>query len=314
VVACYTRRERATGPLRTEPRPGVISTVTDRRRSLVLLVFWATTATPAQAYVRLQTAKGAPYHWTQPDPHLEVYLGEPRGPLGSPELLQAVTAAAAAWSHQELTCSAVSLQVDGVAEPTAPIARDGVNRLIFRRDRWCPDSPALRCHGHEILALTTDVTGLHSGEILEADIEVNAVDFTWADLVAHPEAIGAYDLQNALTHELGHFIGFAHTCRVSVKDPTWPDDRGKGVQLCGQEDEVARESTMAATVTEHDVERRTLSPDDQRGVCDVYPAGIPQGVTIIEGGGGGCAVEGPGRGGWWWLALLAALARWRRAR
>jgi MYXO-CTERM domain-containing protein len=300
--------------LRNRSSSGVKETVTDLGRAFALVVCLAATATPAQAYVQSVGKKGALSHWTNPDQHLLAYVGEPRGPLGSPELLNAVTAAAAAWSYPQVACTSAAVKVDGVAEATAPIGLDGVNRLIFRRDRWCSDSPEVPCHGRQILAVTTNTVGLHSGEILETDIEVNAVNYTWADLVAHPELTGVYDLQNALTHELGHFLGFTHSCRVSSEEPLLQDDRGQPVRWCGEEDQIAHESTMVATISERDLERRSPSADDQRGVCNLYPAGIAQGVTIVAGGGGGCAVAPPGRGGWWWLALLAALSIRRRTR
>jgi hypothetical protein len=44
--------------------------------------------------------------------------------------------------------------------------------------------------------------GVARGVILQADIIVNAVDHAWG-----PDA---YDLQNVLTHELGHALGLPH--------------------------------------------------------------------------------------------------------
>jgi hypothetical protein len=201
----------------------------------------------------------------------------------------------------------VELTVHGRPEASAQVKRDGANRVVFRREQWCPDprEPGEDCHSPQSLALTTNVVELKSGRILEADIEVNAVDYVWTDLVLRPGAVPhGRDLQNALTHELGHFLGFAHSCRLTPGDPSSTDDQGRPVPDCADASAEALASTLRPDVSETDVERRTLTDDDQRGACDVYPRGITQGQTLVASGG--CNV-GTGRPPHFLLVLVLAL-------
>ena len=278
---------------RGEPEPDSARGSKPAMRVAPMVLIALLAPAPASAYVRAVTAKGAAWQWDNPALTLEVQAGQPDARLSSQELVQAVAGAAAPWSQPALACTSVQLTVVGHPEATAPIKRDGVNRLVFRRDQWCPDprAPGEPCYNDSILALTTSQVEVNTGRIAEADIEVNAVDHDWSDLVAKPGAFpGAMDLQNALTHELGHFLGFAHSCLLMPDELADTDDQGQPVPLCREAGQAARESTMVATIAENDVDRRTLTPDDERGVCEVYPKGITRGVTQHPPGDGGCAV------------------------
>jgi hypothetical protein len=258
-----------------------------------LLVAILVAPTPASAYVRAVTKKGAAWQWDHPTLRLDVNAGKPGPELSSEELIQAVAGAAAPWSQPQLACTAVQLKVVGHPDAGGPVKRDGVNRVVFRRDRWCPEpqAPEEPCYNESILALTTGQVEVNTGRILESDIEVNAVNHAWSDLVANPGAFpGAGDLQNALTHEMGHFLGFAHTCLLVGDELARTDDQGQPVVFCGQASEAARESTMVASIGDFDTDRRSLTADDERGACEIYPKGITRGVTQQGGGGGGCAV------------------------
>jgi hypothetical protein len=270
----------------------------------------------AHAYVRAVTPGGAPWHWDRPVLTLKVYAGQPAPGLSSDELVQAVAGAAAPWSQPQLTCSSVALTVEGQPEASAPVKRDGVNRVVFRRDQWCPHprAPGEPCYSPQILAQTIDVVDLKTGRIVEADIEVNAVDHVWTDLVRHPgEVPGARDLQNALTHEVGHLLGFAHSCHISADDPSDTDDQGQPVPFCSEAGPQALASTMVAQIAETDLDRRTLTEDDERGVCEVYPPGITRGATQVEPPAGGCTMA-RGQPPALALALLLLLLGARRYR
>jgi hypothetical protein len=264
-----------------------------RTAALFALACGLAAPAPAQAYVRAVTEKHAAWHWDRPSITLDVHAGQPGPELTSEELVQSVAGAAAPWSQPQLACTSVSLQVAGHPEATAPVKRDGANRVVFRRLEWCPDprEPDEPCYASEILALTTAQVELGSGRIVEADIEVNAVDHPWSDLVAKPGAFpGASDLQNTLTHEVGHLLGFAHSCLLKASELARTDDQGQPVPLCFEAGQAARESTMLASISQFDIDRRTLTPDDERGVCEVYPKGITRGLRQPPPGGGGCAV------------------------
>ncbi len=162
-------------------------------------------------------------------------------------------------------------------------AYDGRNRVVVRETSW----PALA--GTETLALTTILYDRDTGAILDADIDLNASVHAFSTTT--PPAAGADDVQNTLTHELGHLLGFDHSA-----DPS---------------------ATMYGSALVSDLTKRDLAPDDVRAVCDVYPTGAPSPTVWPPPAGGGCSVRPAGaRHGLpaWVLALGIATIIGRRAR
>jgi len=106
------------------------------------------------------------------------------------------------------------------------------------------------------------------------------------------------DLENVMTHELGHYLGLAHS---TVLD-----------------------ATMFASAEAGETIKRDLDPDDIEGLCTIYPAGSPGGVCDFTPRGGlqldcetGCSVSSLGAGPASSLpAFFAAVAliRFRRRR
>jgi MYXO-CTERM domain-containing protein len=113
-----------------------------------------------------------------------------------------------------------------------------VNLVVMRDDNW-PHAA-----GGETLALTTLSFQAETGEIFDADIEINTAENNFA--IADPVADDAMDLRVVLAHQAGHFLGFAHSA-----DPKSP---------------------MNAAYTPGSP-NRTLLPDDVAGMCDVYAPG-----------------------------------------
>lgn len=123
------------------------------------------------------------------------------------------------------------------------------NIVLFQDDKW-------KYLGVENnIAKTTVTFDDDTGEILDADIEVNHTfnDITVDDTIVH------YDLQSILTHEIGHFIGLDH----SVDDL----------------------ATMYAGYEEGSIEPRTLEPDDLAAACEVYAPGRAAACTPEPRGG-----------------------------
>jgi hypothetical protein len=125
------------------------------------------------------------------------------------------------------------------------------------------------------LALTTVTFNWKTGELLDADVEINTAqgEFTLGD-----DDI-VIDLLAIVTHEAGHFLGLDHT-----NDQT---------------------ATMAPGYVPRTDDQRTLALDDELGICASYPKGRatssascdPYGTYSAQCGGGGCAVAGPGLAG-----------------
>jgi hypothetical protein len=256
---------------------------------------------PAAAFVRYVSSMGNPYAWKLPCVYVTAY---PQGLLGSMTLQQienATMKATTAWSNRDpalAACSSLDLTLTlAPSSDAAPVtALDRQNTIAFRDTNWetiCMSSGtgAETCHQAGELALTT-IYARTSGEIVEADIEVNAWDYAWADLdIVAPDGTQA-DLQNALTHEIGHFVGFDHTCTEGASAMPATDSTGQPVPTCASANAAQLASTLFPIPAPGDTARRTLTADDQEGVCTVYPLGLS--CTGAAGAAGGVGQGGVG--------------------
>jgi hypothetical protein len=181
---------------------------------------------PAAAYVRTVNGSGKPVRWTDSCISLVAHTNNAPAPLYAAGMMKALNGAAAMWGRPSYTCTPLTLSV--TEEPKMPgiVARDKTNRVLILTDRWCRQSGESNapCYSRATLAITT-ITAYTSGTISEADIEVNAVNFSWDDRAARPLAHGQ-DLQSALVHELGHLVGLDHNCIATTAPATGPSTTG----------------------------------------------------------------------------------------
>jgi hypothetical protein len=156
-----------------------------------------------------------------------------------------------------LGSGAVSIQVVNLG----PVACDQVqyNRdqgnqhvIIFHDTDWpYPDDMV------NTLGLTTITFDPHTGEIYDADMEINA---TVPLTVSGPVPPDGYDFLSIITHETGHFLGMAHSA-----------------------DELA---TMYAHYTQGSTSMRNLTSDDTSGICSIYaPDGMREVAAAVESSG-----------------------------
>jgi hypothetical protein len=250
----------------------------------------------------------------------------------------ALDASVATWNSTG--CSYFSLKVDPPeAGGNATMERPtGKNFVVFRNDSWCPPDPKEPCYDTSATALTTvfyiDKPGdANDGQILDADVELNNVNFAFTVDGTRPAGSGSKtvaDIQNTLTHELGHLLGLDHTCydgwnpcqadghckanslSCQSEDDCIPlDDHGQRIPRCTDVLSTdVTDATMFNYAQAMDTSKRTLSQDDIDGVCGIYPLAHDPGVCsrVDTAGETGCAAgagRSPTSAG---LALLLALA------
>jgi hypothetical protein len=82
--------------------------------------------------------------------------------------------------------------------------QDGPNAnvFMFRDDAW-PYENAI-----DTLALTTLIFNANSGEIYDADVEVNTFE---SEMSIDGSSFGAIHFPSVITHEIGHFLGLSHS-------------------------------------------------------------------------------------------------------
>jgi hypothetical protein len=237
-------------------------------------------ATAAVAYLQDHSPKtGAALRWKGGTLTLTLARTAPSQDLSESEVRRAVAAALAVWDHRNNPCSRVELRL---AEGTTDneVVEDGVSSISFREERWSRNGVAdvVGRHPANMVALTSLYAKPRPGrpkvaEIGEADIELNAVDFTFSTngKFSHG-ASRTRDLQTVLVHEIGHILGLGHNCAMAESERRSVDHIGHRLPLCRLAGPSLRsaamfpiESLAAMPVL------RDLSPDDRKALCTLYP-------------------------------------------
>lgn len=194
------------------------------------------------------------------------------------------------------------LPADGPREVTY---KDGLQIIKFRTGQWCRpavDGKQSVCYDRSAAAITTvsfinKAGDANDGKILDADIELNAVNNQFVDLdkpLPKTDGRSQTDLWNTLTHEMGHMLGMDHTCRgpVDPSDACIVDDKGQARPLCSDVQRLRLsnptymaiyQTTMFAVADPGDKEKRTPEADDVKGVTDTYPKSKDPGKCTAPG-------------------------------
>jgi hypothetical protein len=162
---------------------------------------------------------------------------------------------------------------------------DGVNSVVYIQSNWIYDTSIIALTRNFYVAADTSKQGL----ILDTDILLNAVNHSFTTTAES----GKHDVQNILTHEIGHWIGLGH--EVAPTDTT---------------------ATMYATASAGELNKRYLHDNDIAAVRAAYPGSGLKGDYIytpcnVEVRGLSCAAnheEGFRKPNLW--ILLGVLISW----
>jgi len=127
------------------------------------------------------------------------------------------------------------------------------------------ENPNEWVHGPGVLGLTTLTYNTCDGTIVDGDIEINGGEFLFS-VSGVPEA-NEMDLENTVTHEVGHLLGLDHSQQVGA--------------------------TMFFNSPEGETEKRSPEVDDWAGLCCLYCVpGTHVPNNVCEGGVEQCLDEG----------------------
>ncbi len=244
---------------------------------LLMAGFFFTLAPFGHAYKLEHDENGNVLHWSRDDFPVSFKINMKTTTVPAGQFQQAVKNAFAAW--QAVKNASITFAYVGPTDSTEP-AYDGENCVIMGKHVSGPD-----VIGQAYIFYSSD-----DGRIKDVDIVLNTF-YHWATDGA-PDKM---DIQNAMTHEVGH--------------------------LCGLDDLYAKEDseeTMYGYMDYGETKKRTLEPDDKAGLEAIYAIN-PSEDTGGGGGGSGCGTISPtspppGSGdiNFLWIFLLMLALGFRR--
>jgi hypothetical protein len=289
-------------------------------RALSLLTLGLVTiagTTRASGYVRKRNDMGFVQYLTPTCLLLNVHMNGFSG-MTRDEVAKSVGAAAHTWSPAAVTCADGThpyMELITTMAPDSDIAgpstNDGQNNLAFVLSGW----DLLHPEGSGALAITSAWTR-PDGRIVDVDVEINAdpnflLDWRNLDPGASTEGgngLTLVDLQNVLTHEFGHVIGFDHSCFGPADDVQMIDDQGNLVPDCGSAPAEIQQTTMFAEAASGETSKRVLSADEVRAMCEIYPAAKDPHLCAPDMANDGCGCAAAGDAGTGAGAAMLAFA------
>ena len=225
----------------------------------------------AHGYAHKANSDGATLHWAQPEVAF-VLNTDGHHELGDDAIEDAVIRS---LDEFRVDGNNLSFEYMGTTNTRRVEYSDGEN-VIFFEDDW------ERIGLDETLLALSFVFSQENGEIVAADVAFNVEHHEW-DTEGGDAKSGSNDFYNALSHEMGHVSGLAHS--------------------------EFSEATMAPSTQPGETRKRTLHQDDIDGLLDLYGG-------IIPGHPMGCSATGGAPNGAFGIGLaamvIAGLMRRRR--
>ena len=256
--------------------------------TVVALVFSQSSAPYVRSRVRPGTASDHCLYWAETT-NIE-WQANQAGNAETPgdTEFDAFRAAYGEWNNALTSCGSLRF-VEGSRTMSRKIGwlreasrlAENENILVFRQTRCTDVAPSndpcwdfdaeetcgnkFDCWEHQAqaIALTTTTYDPQSGRILDADIELNTPSFIFSTVdaprctaPAYNTGCVAWDLQNTVTHEIGHMMGLDHTLSMG--------------------------STMNPTAPPGELTKRNLDTGTRAFVCATYPAGAPSRDCVVR--------------------------------
>lgn len=207
----------------------------------VLLVLLMAAHAHAYTYY-VSDLNGVPVRWFKSPVEIKISIVDP-AEVSWDDLDGALRQSIQTWNEID-DCTLPLIVHGGTTEVTVGEAPDDID--AFAENTVVPiHSPEVwssKGYSSSLLAITSLTYDRLSGVLVDADIEIN----DWNNIFSAESTVikGTNDLQNTLTHEMGHFMGMDHS-----------DDH---------------EATMFGQAPDDEEKKRSLHQDDIDGVCDLY--------------------------------------------
>ena len=234
-----------------------------------------------------------PLYWgVNPVPFVVQADGSVKNHIDASAFESVLSAAFSTWSNANCgagkhpTISAVSMGQTPTATVEYVPGQSNANIFMFRDDTWMATIPG------SALALTTVSYDWKTGQIFDADVEVNGT----AGNITNGKPTDGADLPSIMTHEIGHFMGLDHSSKKTA--------------------------TMYISYEAGKGNLRSLDPDDVAAICTIYPSKSlisrpVQTIDVVEAPLNGCSLASPapeGSRSWWALLSIGVACAARRAR
>jgi matrixin len=194
-------------------------------------------------------------------------LGAPKNGFSYDEVAGVVESAFGAWMKASCSGKPPSIDVELLGAVECNVSEynsdaGNANIVMFRGGPW----PYVGAQN--ALALTTTRFDNETGDLWDADIEINGADSN----LSIGDPIKGDDLLSVLTHEAGHFLGLSHSSDDSATMKPVYDPGRDGAAF------------------------RSLAQDDVDGICALYPPDRKAATTSCEnrhGFSGQCGADQP---------------------